>query len=180
MSPQFVERIDALVESAARGLFATHGPSLGALRRDSGAVPPDHDIACSIGFTSPHVHGALLMTARKHLMTRSRPAELRHDVPSEHQVCDWAGELVNQLLGRVKNALAPLGLVLEQSTPTVVVGWQVHRAPASTAVARRYVFDQDGGTVAIYFDAVVAEGFALLESPNEGLASAAEGDVQLF
>ena len=71
MSPQFVERIDALVESAARGLFATHGPSLGALRRDSGAVPPDHDIACSIGFTSPHVHGALLMTARKHAITSS-------------------------------------------------------------------------------------------------------------
>ncbi len=180
MSPENLTRIDVLVESAARGLFDTHGLRLGDLRDAFDEAPKDHDVACSIGFTSHELHGAVLMTARKDVVARAWPEELRERAPSEREVCDWAGELVNQLLGRVKNALVPFGLVLEQSTPTVVTGLHVHRAPASTAVARRYVFGLTSGSVAIYLDAVVADGFELPESRDEGLLSAVEGDIQLF
>ncbi len=177
---QTVGQIDALVEAATRALFRTHGLPLGDLRADFGDTPEDHDLASSVGFTGPEIRGALLMTTRQDLVELAWPAELRHQAPSERDVCDWAGELVNQLVGRIKNALVPFGLALEQSTPTVVTGWHIHRTPAMTAIARRYLFDAGRGSIVLYFDAAVAEDFALARSPDENLLSAAEGDVQLF
>ncbi len=173
-------QIDALVESAARALFATHGLTLGTLRMDFGLTPEDHDVASSVGFTGPEIRGALLMTTRKDIVELAWPSELRHQSPTERDVCDWAGELVNQLVGRVKNGLVPFGLVLEQSTPTVVTGWHIHRTPAMTAIARRYLFDAGRGSMVLYFDGAVPEDFALVRSADESLLSAVEGDVQLF
>jgi chemotaxis protein CheX len=175
-----VGQIDALVESAARALFAAHGLPLGALRTDFGITPEDHDLASSVGFIGNEIRGALLMTTRKDLVELAWPSELRHQSPSERDICDWAGELVNQLVGRVKNGLVPFGLMLEQSTPTVVTGWHIHRTPAMTAIARRYLFDAGRGAVVLYFDAAVPDDFALVRSPDESLLSAVEGDLQLF
>jgi chemotaxis protein CheX len=170
-------RLDALIESAARALFESHGLSLG--QRSEGEPPPeDHDIAASIGFTSRQVQGAILMTTRKALVAAAWPRELRHREPSDREVCDWAGELVNQLLGRVKNALVPFGLVLEQSTPTVITGKYVHRAPPLTNVARRYFFDTSVGSLLVYFDAAVARELSL--SGDSRARPAPEGDVHLF
>jgi len=173
-------RIDAVVESSARALFGANGLVLGELVREAGDVPRDHDIACSIGFTSGEISGAVLMTTRKDIIARSWPTELRHRAPTENDICDWAGELVNQLLGRVKNVLARSGITLQQCTPTVVLGWHVHRAPACTTVARAYAFGVGGGLLLVYFDAAVAESFVFPESEDENLASVAEGGVQLF
>ncbi len=175
-----IEQIDTLVEAAARALFATHGLRLGAMRASFGLTPEDHDVASSVGFTGPAIRGALLMTTRKDVVELAWPSELRHQTPSERDVCDWAGELVNQLVGRVKNGLVPFGLALEQSTPTVVTGWHIHRTPAMTAIARRYLFDAGRGSIVLYFDAAVPEDFALVQSADESLLSAVEGDVQLF
>jgi hypothetical protein len=176
----YLERIDAIVESAARALFGTHELELGARSTEFGVTPGDHDIAATIGFTSQAIRGAVLLTARRYVLAHAWPVELRDRVPSDRDVCDWTGELVNQLLGRVKNALVAFGLAIEQSTPTVVTGWRLHRAPASTNVARRYLFEAGGGSVAIYFDAVVASDFSLSEPRGDGAKAVVEGDVQLF
>lgn len=180
MTPKDIERIDSLVEAATRALFRTHGLHLGRLRGGFEETPADHDVACSIGFTAPEIRGALLMTAREDFLTRAWPEELRSRVPSRREVCEWGGELVNQLLGRVKNALLPFGIALQQSTPTVVTGSYLNRVPATTRVARRYLFEESGGSVAVYLDASVAEDFVLPESRDETMQSAVEGDVQLF
>ncbi len=180
MSPETLARIDDVVQSAARALFGTHGMTLSERAAIFAGTPRDHDVAASIGFSAAKIRGAVLLTARKDLVARAWPAELRHKVPEDRDVYDWAGELVNQLLGRVKNALAPFGLSLEQGTPTVITGWHLHRAPASTTVARRYLFEASGGSIAIYFDAEIAEGFALAMSPDESMQPVAEGGVQLF
>ncbi len=177
---RLLERIDQVVESSARALFGANGLTLGELITEAGDVPRDHDIACSIGFTSGEISGAVLMTTRKEIIARSWPAELRHREPTERDICDWAGELVNQLLGRVKNALARSGVTLRQCTPTVVLGWHVHRAPACTTVARAYAFGVGEGLLLVYFDAAVTESFALPESEDPALTSIAEGGVQLF
>ena len=177
---QTVAQIDAMVESAARALFESHGLLLGERRADFGVTPEDHDVAGAVGFTGPEIRGAFLMTTRQDLVELAWPSELRHQPASERDVCDWAGELVNQLVGRVKNALVPFGLALEQSTPTVVTGWHIHRAPAMTSIARRFLFDAGRGSIVLYFDAAVSEDFVLARSSDESLLSAAEGDVRLF
>jgi len=172
--------IDRLVVAAARALFGAHGVTLGEPESSDRDTPTDHDVAASIGFTAPRVQGAILMTTRKDIVANAWPRELRHRDPSEREACDWAGELVNQLLGRVKNALLPFGLTLEQSTPTVVTGRHVHRAPASTNVARRYFFAVTTGSILVYFDAVLAEELVLSESGDASTQSAPEGGIELF
>jgi hypothetical protein len=178
--PSSVAIIDELVEGAARALFGSLGLRLGALRQNFDVTPEDHDVASSVGFIGDVVRGAVLMTTRKDIVALAWPPELRDKEPSEGEVFDWTGELVNQLLGRVKNGLVPFGLSLEQSTPTVLTGWHIHRTPAATSIARRYLFDADRGAVAIYFDAAVPRGFVLKRSSDANLLSAAEGEVQLF
>ncbi len=180
MSPELLQRLDTIVESSARALFGTHGVPLGKQSNDFDVTPGDHDVAGTIGFTSPELRGALLMTARCDVLASSWPAELRDRVPTERDVYDWTGELVNQLLGRVKNAMVPFGLAIEQSTPTVVSGRRLHRAPASTNVARSYLFEACGNSIAIYFDAVAAPGFTWSEPHGDSPKAIAEGDVQLF
>ena len=139
--------------------------------------PGDHDIAARASVsTSPKVQGAVLMTTRKSLVARAWPCELRHREPSEREVCDSAGELVNQL-GRVKNALLPFGLRLEQSIADRR-DREDQWAPASTNVARHYHFDTSVGSLLVYFDAAMARGFALTGDPSE--RPAPEGDVHLF
>jgi CheY-specific phosphatase CheX len=174
-----VERLDAMVEPAARALFEHHGLSLPRASGEVDETPMDHDVAAAVGFTSPNVHGAVVMTTRKDIVARAWPRELRHREPSERDVCDWTGELVNQLLGRVKNGLASFGVTLDQGTPTVVTGRHLHRVPASTNIARRYSFAVPGGSLLVYFDATLAEGFEL--APSDGaMQAAAEGDLRLF
>jgi hypothetical protein len=180
MTPECLATIDAVVGSAARGLFGSHGLAVGQPRAPFGETPADHDVACSIGFTAPDIHGAVVMTGRKDVLAQTWPLELRDRKPSEEEICDWSGELVNQLLGRVKNALVPFGIALEQSTPTVVTGWHLHRTPASTTVARRYAFEVGASSIAVYFDALVADDFDLAASADERPQSAVEGDVRLF
>lgn len=178
MSTDELTLLDEIVDAAAHGLFETVGLPLGQVREASGRTLQDDDVASSIGFTAPTLHGAATLVTRRDIVARSWPAELGQ--PSDRDVCDWAGELVNQLLGRVKNALVTRGVVLDQSTPTVVVGRQVHRSPASTTVARTFLYDvSGGGTIQLYFDAVVAEGFSLSPSA-EGDPPAAEGALRLF
>jgi chemotaxis protein CheX len=177
---RLLERIESVVESSARALFAANGLALGKLVGDTGDPPRDHDIACSIGFTSGEVSGAVLMTTRKDIIARTWPTELRHREPTENDICDWAGELVNQLLGRVKNVLARSGVTLQQCTPTVVLGWHVHRGPACTTVARAYAFGVEQGLILVYFDAAVGDTFVLPETEDPTLASVAEGGVELF
>ncbi len=180
MNPDILQHFDSIVEAAARALFGTHEMPLGEQERDFGVTPADHDVAGTIGFTSPELRGAVLLTARREVLARAWPVELRTRVPSEDDVADWAGELINQLLGRVKNALVPYGLTIEQSMPTVVTGWRLHRAHASTNLARRYLFEAGGGSIAVYFDAVATQGLTLPEPKSDSPRAVAEGDVQLF
>jgi hypothetical protein len=179
MSGDTLARIDAIVASAARGLFASHGLPLGDAADGVADPPRDHDVAAAIGFTAPKVHGAVVVTTRKSVVARTYPEGVRDRAPTEPQICDWAGELVNQLLGRVKNALVAFGHAVDQGTPTVVTGHHLHRAPAATTVARRYSFAVEGGSVLVYLDAALADDFALSDAGNHP-RPAAEGDLHLF
>ena len=173
-------RTEDIVVAAALELFQSYGLSLVEREYAPTDVPKDHDIAATIGFTSPQMQGAMLLTSEKAILARTRPRELGDREPTEREVCDWAGELVNQLLGRVKNRLATYGLRLEQSTPTVIVGSHVHRAPPSTNVARRYFFVDSGGAILLYFDASVAGSLTLLDAASPLHPPAAEGELYLF
>ena len=87
MSPEILEHFDSIVEAAARALFGTHDMPLGEQERDFGVTPGDHDVAGTIGFTSPELRGAVLLTARRDVLARAWPAELRRPASPPRTTC---------------------------------------------------------------------------------------------
>jgi CheY-specific phosphatase CheX len=90
-------------------------------QRAPSATGPD-TIVASIGLAGVDFRGALVIHAPPAFFQRSYPASLKRTVISDAQMIDWAGEISNQLLGRLKNRLCQFGLDFAISTPTVVRG----------------------------------------------------------
>jgi hypothetical protein len=95
---------------AAADLFASYGATLEM--RDA-AVGRPFDVAVVIGFASPQMVGRLALGFDLDAVKAAMPPYI-----SKWQ--DWAGELGNQLLGRVVNQLLRYGVQAQMATPTVI------------------------------------------------------------
>jgi chemotaxis protein CheX len=146
--------------------------------------PARAELAGIIGFTSQSMRGTLTVVSSFALFSRSRPEGARSQQLSGGTardwlyLRDWASELTNQLMGRLKNRLAGFGLKLSVSTPTALSGAALaFGTPASKrAVGHRFVSGTD--ELWVFFDAVTDGDLVLV--PQDGDGPAAEGDVILF
>ena len=110
----------------------------------------------------------------------SYPTPLEDTVEAAPQLFDWAGELANQVLGRITNRLAARGVEVVVSMPRVMFSqhFQVPRSPRSAECQLRF---RAAGQhpVGVWLDAVASD----TTRPLIGAAkspSASEGDVLLF
>ena len=93
---------------------------------------------------------------------------------------DWAGEIANLLLGRIRNKVALRGVELQMSTPKSMFAthmW-IKGATSSSICVLRSGTESDG-PIGVWLDAVLAEGVVLEELPTKPPEAIAEGD-QLF
>jgi CheY-specific phosphatase CheX len=174
----FVQRLDVFAHEATLGLFEANGVVLEPLTNAPTIPPREHDISASIGFASPQIRGAFTLTTRQSLVRKAWPHELQGREPTDAELADWTGELANQWLGRLKERLLPLGVVLAQGTPSVVRGWRLHRSSATTTIARIYAFRIDDEELLLYLDVEMMTRVTLTH--DEGLAGATAGNVVLF
>src|SRR5262249_54129884 len=94
-------------------------------------------------------------------------------------VRDWAGELANQLTGRIINRLAQFGIALRASTPVALSGRALAYAKPASKEPRPYVFDWEDEQVWFWFDAASDKSLAVARvEKDEGTAN--EGDVVFF
>jgi hypothetical protein len=115
MRHQDADVIGELAQKATLALFSGYGLDL----TPASHTPPDSGLVAVIGFTSPELRGAMALLLSEDVV---RATHTIHAHPSEAERRDWAGELANQLLGRVKNLLIAWGPVVSMSTPMVVSG----------------------------------------------------------
>jgi Chemotaxis phosphatase CheX len=88
---------------------------------------------------------------------------------------DWTCELVNQLIGRLKNKLRLYKVSFNVNMPRLLSTFPV--AELERAMRRRFVSDR--GTFAGYLDVMIAPGFAFVDRlPEAPLVH--EGDLVLF
>ena len=139
----------------------------------------EHDIACAVGFTSPTLRGNLTLTADRRSLSDTRPAELRQGEPTLNELCDWIGELGNQILGRFKNRLIASGNVVELGTPAVICGFQIKRGGGRLALTVAKHVRVSTGSMSIYIDAQASEDFTIQET-NEEEQAMPEGGLALF
>jgi len=177
MNKQSLAILDTIIRESTLRLFAAFGVNLGVVS----SLPEnlDHTFSASIGFTNPSMPGMLIMTLDRELVARSRPAELQAGPLTEPDLDDWVGELVNQLIGRIKNQLLRHQIELEQSIPSVVRGRWLRRGIPGAAVSCPLSFSHGSGTVYVCFDAMAQEALEL-KTVVEECEGISEGEVALF
>lgn len=113
--------LSSLVVQTCRDMFAPDGEAFEELTVLTDPQDRETLLASCIGLSGTTVRGALAVVAQRAFFKLTYPSEL--GVPSsDDEVADWAGEVANQLLGRIKNRLASYDLDFTASTPTVVRG----------------------------------------------------------
>ncbi|AUX25519.1 hypothetical protein SOCEGT47_060660 [Sorangium cellulosum] len=133
-------------------LFRDNGVELRLVEEAESEATPGNAVVSFIGFTGDHLCGSLTIVAPVALIMRCHPLRGRREL-DEDMVCDWASELANQLLGRVKNRLRPLGLVVVLSTPSAAIGEHLRAREEQSEGFRRLVFDAGIDRLAVLFDA---------------------------
>jgi chemotaxis protein CheX len=167
----------SLLVQMCRDMFASNGETFE--ERSAAEAPAQREslLAACIGLSGTTVRGALVVVARRAFFKLTYPAEL--GVPkNDDDVADWAGEVANQLLGRIKNRLSTYGLDFTTSTPTVVRGdrLQLH-VDADSTIRRPLAIRTE--LVDIHFEIERDDDRPLLENGTTGTVTP-EGQAFLF
>ena len=129
-------------------------------------------LLCGIlGFTAKHMRGALVLATTSEPLERTNPATN----PSHR---DWICELVNQLLGRVKNQMLARGVEIFPSTPIALRG--EHLSPVLQQRLVAELFTAEGGVICVWMDCEFDDDFELPEEGAEDALALSEGETLLF
>lgn len=164
--------IDSLVFDCCQELFAAYDLVLAPRQRES---MPEQDqlMFCSVmGFAGKQMRGALVLASSREPLQATNAGD---DAVQR----DWVCELSNQLMGRIKNRLLPLGAEVHLATPAGLSGKNLSLAPDTLRSPQ--VFTAAGGHVCVWIDCEYLEGFELSMTPSGNMEAAiAEGEALLF
>lgn len=168
----------ALLLDACGDTFSQAGRTVSAAPDRGGRVEPHEAMAACIGFSGDGVRGALVFVAPASLFRDTYPV-VGADL-SDRDLADWAGEIANQLLGRLKNRLVARGLDFRLSMPAVLSGRELNTEGrnhptsvnldvnvGSQLAIMQLEIERDGGVAALAPNAPPSESFG-------------EGEAMLF
>jgi CheY-specific phosphatase CheX len=141
-----------------------------------GSVAPARQLVSVIGFSGSQAKGALMLRAPISFFVDTHPfAKKGAELPYE-ELTDWAGELANQLLGRLKNKVVAQGVSFDLSTPTTISGENMLDAgpPRDDLTTIRMTF----GRIQVRLDFALRPGVEVQASPSS--TSVSEGEAMLF
>lgn len=161
-----------VVVDAVVALFEAYGGCAepAGLLADPVPMQRSVDTAGVIGFAGPKLRGTLI------LGTNHAPLQRIIDSTTCASADDWIVELTNQLMGRIKNALASFDLEVEMSTPVALSKFAVGRICDDEA-PQHFSFTANGGRCEVWLNAT-ANGE--IEWRRSEVAAHEEGSVHLF
>lgn len=165
-----VESTHALLRSYLRGSHF-HG------RVDGPHTLAPNVKAAIVGFTEADIRGALTVTCTDSLLYKSYPASAPQWTNVDLR--DWAGELGNQLLGRLKNQLSRRQLSLQVSTPVAMHAQVLGAPPLDELLGQWLHFGTLEGDFWVRLDFQAPPDWQL-QSPDEDADHMEEGDLLLF
>lgn len=162
-----------LLTSCALELFADYDVALAP------ATPPmsPSELVAVIGFTSDEMRGTLAISAQVDFFARTNVISVD---PTEEQIRDWAGELGNQLMGRLKNRLLAYNLVLAMGTPMVIIGVSMDLGQRRTGIVNRLAWTSSPGEIEVWLEASHEAGLWLERSAAADESIQSEGDLLFF
>lgn len=167
--------LDQLLRDCCVELMSDYG--LPAVLATPTANDPAIDVSiAAIDFSGRDLRGTIGLRMTSNVLRETYRAAVGLPVQEgSAEANDWTCELVNQLIGRLKNKLRLYKVSFNVNTPRLLVTFPV--AELERALRRRFISDR--GTFAGYLDVLIAPGFAFVDSPPE-VPLANEGDLVLF
>jgi hypothetical protein len=109
--------VDSLVQASLVDLFQAYGIAVAPMPRSARERPPPlPDISATIGFTNE--------ARRPGRLTLSLPGAvlglMKGEAQSGFRQTDWARELTNQLMGRIKNRMLQFSVRLQAGLPSIL------------------------------------------------------------
>jgi chemotaxis protein CheX len=148
---------------------------------DADGVDPASTIVASVGLADPDMKGALAVVAPLSFFRETYPLEPSTSAVTDEDLADWAGELTNQLLGRLKNRLAQLGLNFSIGAPVVIKGDHLRVRFRNGPICVGCKLKVRNERVDVFLEANRESGGALLVSRSSAAVSASsEGEALLF
>lgn len=133
---------------------------------------PGHEVVAVIGYAANEVRGGLALGISKKLAQQTTPTP---DTP----LYDWAGELANQILGRVRNKMLAYAVDIQISTPVVLHGLGVQVAPPGHTGVKVASYKSGEDVVQVLLEARFEENYELPE-PSTDDSAVNEGEMLLF
>lgn len=169
-----------MVTEACVDMLATSGLAAERIDPSLDSVFSERHIAGFIGF-SGRVRGSLVIAASSAVFQRTYPQHPGSlTTPSSIDLLDWAGEMANQTLGRIKRRFCERGIDFDASTPTAVNGRQIGaRSPSRPGIVD-LMFAVGDEIVCVCFEVVPPSDGVIFREPVEPIECSAEGELVLF
>lgn len=169
------QHLDPILIESMRGLCADYGVVCEETYIDQGTYGPRSRVAV-VGFGALYLRGSLAASVPDALLALSSPVTL----VDEDALTDWAGEFVNQLMGRIKRRLLAHGLVVQTGIPLVVTPSDMRVAPCGESQWRARRFIAEALEAHVRIDIATDPEFQLLPARTPASEAPAEGDLLLF
>jgi CheY-specific phosphatase CheX len=174
---EFFQKTDPILIECCIALLSSYDVTVVCDGPASRAEIPEEGIVAFTGFTGEAIRGNLVICAPLALICQAMP--LGHDDMAEEEQRDWACELSNQLLGRLKLRLSMFGVHFEMTTPSAMAGRELRGrlADKETLVLK---FSTESLAFYVELDAMVAPHFEMLATPMLEAVSVLEGELLML
>lgn len=168
--------IDLIVQTATIGLLHSYGVGTAPLAVGRLPEPPKDDpsrLAGVMSFSATGFTGLLVLSVGPAILT----ATTSNPLATQHAHLDWIRELVNQLMGRIKNRLVRFQVTLRVGLPSATTPDLAERQVAGSKMRLNYSFHTLRGDVLVTLAGHLDERVLSFSGNAEGVD---EGDVILF
>ena len=152
-------KLVGLLSRATQELFQHNGlivvPS--AMR---GEPPKGRQVLGMVGFGGVDMRGTLAILADETFWRKIAPPVLPESDPI---LADMVGEFANMLLGKVRNAILPLGADVATAIPSALCGTDLALHRTSVARPDWHVFDSDNGPFFVRLHVAFRKDFRFVE-----------------
>jgi chemotaxis protein CheX len=184
--------VHELVAHCCTTLFESLGLRIRRVK-DPSAEAPRNGGRCAtfVGFGGTELRGAITMDLPIALVAQLHPTAISSDeivklqdgqLPSDwrlqENLCDWASELGNQLLGRMKSGLSRHAVTIQASMPATVWGEMVHAKKLRGEGSVELAFASGEHLVLVYFGGTALVPRDLTRAPTADASDEpVEGDI---
>ena len=173
--------LSQILLEATRQMLASDGKSWEVVADEMGHLDLCSTLVASIGLgSSDGLRGKLVIIAQPEFFRSSYPPDIIAGEISDHALADWASELANQLLGRIKNLVSRHSVNFSLSIPAVIGGDRVRLLCRDRPSCLEHSVRVDGRQLDLLLEMERSGGRKILGRDCGQVTTAAEGSALLF